>query len=209
MFAAFRVACANFVGFRNVIDLAYATTLLRFARERRTPGNLRDNIEFLYTVRDVLAGRSDDLEMVDTGLAGLIVRQKPALALSVRQPQAEAIMRGVKAIEYRSRPTNIRGRVYSYAARARTGTFEYISAPMPSLSIRSREKLKHRQPNLWTNRPISARASSLTNSTRISSAMVLNVSSKSEIDGNIIAHRSLSPLLPGIGTRPYQTRRFS
>lgn len=40
-------------------------------------------------------------------------------ALSIRQPHAEAIMRGVKNIEYRSRPTKIRERVYIYAALGR------------------------------------------------------------------------------------------
>jgi hypothetical protein len=40
-------------------------------------------------------------------------------ALSIRQPHAEAIMRRVKKIEYRSRQTNIRGTVYIYASRMR------------------------------------------------------------------------------------------
>ena len=39
------------------------------------------------------------------------------LALSVRQPFAEQIMRGTKKIEYRSKKTNIRGRVYVYASK--------------------------------------------------------------------------------------------
>src|SRR4051795_5225478 len=38
------------------------------------------------------------------------------LALSVRQPYAEQIMRGTKVIEYRSVPTHVRGRVYIYAS---------------------------------------------------------------------------------------------
>lgn len=38
------------------------------------------------------------------------------LALSVRQPYAEQIMRGTKIIEYRSAPTDIRGRIYLYAS---------------------------------------------------------------------------------------------
>jgi len=38
-------------------------------------------------------------------------------ALSVRQPFAEQILRGIKTVEYRSRPTNIRERVYIYASR--------------------------------------------------------------------------------------------
>ena len=37
-------------------------------------------------------------------------------ALSIRQPYAEQIMRGVKTIEYRSILTHIRGRVYIYAS---------------------------------------------------------------------------------------------
>jgi hypothetical protein len=37
-------------------------------------------------------------------------------ALSIRQPYAEQILRGQKKIEYRSRPTNIRERVYIYAS---------------------------------------------------------------------------------------------
>ena len=38
------------------------------------------------------------------------------IALSIRQPYVEEILRGVKRIEYRSRPTNIRGRVLIYAS---------------------------------------------------------------------------------------------
>jgi hypothetical protein len=40
-------------------------------------------------------------------------------ALSIRQPHAEAIMRSVKTIEFRSRATRIRGRVYIYAGLGR------------------------------------------------------------------------------------------
>ncbi|MBL8821335.1 MAG: ASCH domain-containing protein [Planctomycetia bacterium] len=40
-------------------------------------------------------------------------------ALSLRQPWAEEVMRGKKKIEYRSIPTNIRGRVYLYASLGR------------------------------------------------------------------------------------------
>lgn len=44
------------------------------------------------------------------------------LALSVRQPYAELILRGEKRIEYRSRPTRIIGeRFYIYAARTWAG----------------------------------------------------------------------------------------
>lgn len=37
-------------------------------------------------------------------------------ALSIRQPYAEQILKGTKKIEYRSRPTKIRERVYIYAS---------------------------------------------------------------------------------------------
>jgi hypothetical protein len=37
-------------------------------------------------------------------------------ALSIRQPYAEQILRGKKKIEYRSKSTNIRERVYIYAS---------------------------------------------------------------------------------------------
>ena len=38
-------------------------------------------------------------------------------ALSIRQPYAELILQGIKTIEYRSRPTHIRERVYIYTSR--------------------------------------------------------------------------------------------
>ncbi len=41
------------------------------------------------------------------------------LALSVRQPFADRIMRGTKRIEYRGIRTHIRGRVYVYASLKR------------------------------------------------------------------------------------------
>jgi hypothetical protein len=40
-------------------------------------------------------------------------------ALSIRQPWAELVMRGVKTTEYRNRATKIRGRIYIYAALGR------------------------------------------------------------------------------------------
>jgi hypothetical protein len=42
--------------------------------------------------------------------------QKITRAISVRQPYAELILRGAKKNEFRSRPTNLRERVYIYAA---------------------------------------------------------------------------------------------
>lgn len=45
--------------------------------------------------------------------------EEPTRALSIRQPHAEAIMRGVKTTEYRSGPTRIRGRIFIYASLGR------------------------------------------------------------------------------------------
>jgi hypothetical protein len=47
------------------------------------------------------------------------ISKSPTRALSIRQPHAEAIMRGVKKIEYRSGPTKIRERIYIYAGLGR------------------------------------------------------------------------------------------
>ena len=40
-------------------------------------------------------------------------------ALSIAQPHAEAIMRGVKSIQHRAHPTSVRGRIYIYATMRR------------------------------------------------------------------------------------------
>ncbi len=42
---------------------------------------------------------------------------RPVRAISIRQPYAELILRGDKKKEFRSRPTNIRERLYVYGAR--------------------------------------------------------------------------------------------
>jgi hypothetical protein len=43
--------------------------------------------------------------------------ERPMVALSIRQPYAELILRGDKPIEFRSLPTRKRERVYIYASR--------------------------------------------------------------------------------------------
>lgn len=48
--------------------------------------------------------------------AGIEARANPRLAISVRQPFAEMILRGMKSIEVRSQPTRVRERVYVYAS---------------------------------------------------------------------------------------------
>src|SRR5687768_18607703 len=50
-----------------------------------------------------------------------LIRYRGMRALSIRQPWAELILRGVKKIEYRSRPTRLIGeRFYIYAAKGKT-----------------------------------------------------------------------------------------
>lgn len=46
-----------------------------------------------------------------------LVIDKSRLALGIRQPWAELIVRGVKTIEVRKFGTNVRGRIYVYASR--------------------------------------------------------------------------------------------
>lgn len=48
-------------------------------------------------------------------------------ALSIWQPYAEQILRGVKRVEYRSRPTHVRGRFYIYAAKQAGPEREFAS----------------------------------------------------------------------------------
>jgi len=42
---------------------------------------------------------------------------KELIALGVRQPWAELILRGIKTVEVRSLPTNVRGPIYLYASK--------------------------------------------------------------------------------------------
>lgn len=56
------------------------------------------------------------------------------LALSIRQPYAWAIMIGIKKKEYRSRLTNIRGRVYIYAGK-QYGDIELYEAAMKKRGV--------------------------------------------------------------------------
>ena len=53
-------------------------------------------------------------------------------ALSIRQPFAELILRGIKTVEYRSRPTRIIGeRFHIYASRSPAGKFWSRDLAMP------------------------------------------------------------------------------
>jgi hypothetical protein len=53
--------------------------------------------------------------------------EKLRRAVSIRQPYVELILRGRKREEYRSRPTNIRERVYLYAS-LKPGDYKWAAA---------------------------------------------------------------------------------
>jgi len=118
-FEQFKKACASFVCFRRVTNLAYVKTLIRLAEKRRPPGEKEANIPFLRELYRQVSHHAKDRGIVRAYLEHL---GEPVRALSVQQPHAEAILRGVKKIEYRSIPTNVRGRVYLYASRTRFGS---------------------------------------------------------------------------------------
>jgi len=114
-FEDFKSACANFVGFRRISDLPFARTLNKLAEEHRPPGKQQKIVCFLQTLDGLLPADDPDRSAVRTALG----RYQPVRALSIRQPHAEAILRGVKKIEYRSGPTKIRGRILIYASLGR------------------------------------------------------------------------------------------
>ena len=55
-------------------------------------------------------------DAVDPWFATTCAAEKPEMAISIRQPYAELILRGVKTTEFRSKPAKRRGRVFLYAA---------------------------------------------------------------------------------------------
>jgi hypothetical protein len=114
-FEEFKSACANFVGFRCINNLPFARTLNKLAEENRPPGEPDKIISFLNALNGLFADDDPERAAVRTALG----HYQPVRALSIRQPHAEAIMRGVKKIEFRSRPTNVRGRVFIYASLGR------------------------------------------------------------------------------------------
>jgi hypothetical protein len=114
-FEKFKASCANFVGFRCVIDLPYSQTLWKLAETHRPPARPEETVKFLKNLLHLLPGDDPSREIV----LDLLARLEPMRALSIRQPHAEAILRGVKKVEYRSGPTHVRGRVLIYAGLGR------------------------------------------------------------------------------------------
>lgn len=58
---------------------------------------------------------------------------RPVLAISIRQPYVEAILRGIKKQEYRSRLTRVRGVVYLYAS-LKDGNYDLFRRKMKASS---------------------------------------------------------------------------
>ena len=114
-FEEFKSACANFVAFRCINDQPFARTLKKLAEEHRPPGDPKKLVSFLKSVDATLS--ADELE--HTKIRTALGHYEPVRALSIRQPHAEAILRGVKKVEFRSGPTKIRGRVFIYASQTR------------------------------------------------------------------------------------------
>lgn len=121
-FQQFKAACANFIGFRSISEMPYAEELLRLADRYQPPGRKADLMNGLETlvkqspcksIEHQLRAQLALLQQVEASSDSI----EPTMALSVRQPHAEAILRGIKKIEYRSCATNRRGRVLLYASR--------------------------------------------------------------------------------------------
>lgn len=121
-FADFKSKCANFIGFRCIDDLAYCSELRKLADQHRPPGKASEIAAFLQELRGLVLDESET-ELIEKCLKGVAGRDGPTpaamRALSIRQPHAEAIMRGIKPIEFRSAPTRIRGRIHIYASLGR------------------------------------------------------------------------------------------
>jgi hypothetical protein len=124
-FTRFKAECANFIGFRQITTMPFAQELQKLADEHQPPGPatamqaaLR---EMSGQVQNAHARHALQAQLASSPPAGNV----PTVALSVRQPHAEAILRGIKTIEYRSFPTTRRGRVLLYASRIPVDDIDY------------------------------------------------------------------------------------
>jgi hypothetical protein len=81
---------------------------------RRRPNHARPAGSEPKKRRSWASADEQPTELADPSTADTALR-----ALSIRQPWAELILRGEKSIEYRSQPTNVRGKVYIYASATR------------------------------------------------------------------------------------------
>jgi hypothetical protein len=132
-FETFKKSCANFVGFRKVDDLPFSKTLVRLADQHQA-GSVSAIRGFVDEFQELLGDDEERQQLADyfaepveqsakhpsEGKKQPTAEAQPRMkALSIRQPHAEAIMRGIKDTEYRSGPTKIRGRIFIYAGLGR------------------------------------------------------------------------------------------
>lgn len=128
-FETFRRSCCNFVSFRRIDTMPYHDVLRRLADDYRPPGTPAHCAAFYSTLLDLLppsksgpssAGRTSSASLIQRpNVLEALERTRPMRALSIRQPHAEAILRGIKSIEYRSGPTRVRGRIWIYSSQVR------------------------------------------------------------------------------------------
>lgn len=118
-FQQFKAACANFIGFRSITEMPFTKELLRLADQYQPPGKQVQNESTLSTLIKQTQSKVivQQLQQSLVPKPGVESADEPTYALSVRQPHAEAILRGIKTTEYRSSATNRRGRILLYASR--------------------------------------------------------------------------------------------
>ncbi len=119
-FQQFKAACANFIGFRSITEMPFTKELVRLADQYQPPGKLADIHSTLTSLIEQAQSKVIIQQLqhsLTPKLTSTQTTDEPTYALSVRQPHAEAILRGIKTIEYRSSGTNRRGRILLYASR--------------------------------------------------------------------------------------------
>jgi hypothetical protein len=103
---------AKMIGWVDVVGptAAWDGAAIQAAIEKSSRSNSKSVEQVTLTTNPEALGLGDDVAKMR--------------ALSIRQPFAEAIMRGSKTTEFRSGPTNIRGRILIYASLGRYGDAE-------------------------------------------------------------------------------------
>ncbi len=105
---------AKLIGWLELVGTqSWDQTILALALEEMQEANAT---EFASNEADIADNQQVPPTLEPLGISESVDQ---ARALSIRQPHAEAIMRGIKETEYRSVPTKIRGRTMIYAGQGR------------------------------------------------------------------------------------------
>jgi hypothetical protein len=115
-FDNFKSACANFIGFRQITSMPYTARLLELADRHQPPGSWEQTRTILREVGR-LTKHKNLREQIHALTNSSTSVTEPTIALSIRQPHAEAILRGIKTIEYRHDVTHRRGRIFIYVGK--------------------------------------------------------------------------------------------